>query len=283
VIRTSTLTIALVLTLFASPAVLAQAPDDAVLNPVEPDFGLVSLPTSLRLPPLGSAFRFMHRFSLPLNTTGFGDAASQLFGIDSAAIVGLEYRIGLAKNFQAGIHHSSDNRTWAFFGQYGIVRQTTAFPFDISAIGSVDLIREPVFAGGVSTGTFERNSAPSIGAIVSTTFGGHVAVYGEPIYVHNVFNEFALAAPRGNATLLGLGARVRLLPKLYVVGEAAPRVAGAMPNRTHVGFGLEARAGGHMFQLNVSNSFDTTLSQLAMGADPSNNWHLGFNITRKFF
>jgi hypothetical protein len=250
-----------------------------VVKPVEPDFGLVSLPSSLRLPPLGSIIRITHRFSLPLNTTGFSDAAGQLFGLDSASVIGLEYRIGLAKNLQAGIHHSSDNRTWAFFGQYGIVRQTTAFPFDLSAVGSVDLIREPV----IGTGNFARKTAPSIGAIVSTTFAEHVAVYGEPIYVHNVFNEFAPADALENALVLGFGARIRLLPTLYVVGEMAPRVAGTKANRHHAGFGLEKRVGGHMFQLNVSNSFDTTLSQLGMGADPTNNWHLGFNITRKFF
>jgi hypothetical protein len=285
VIRTSTrLTFACLLVLFTSLPVLAQAPDDdSVLKPAEPDFGLVSLPTSLRLPTLGGAFRITHRFSLPLNTTGFDDAAGQLFGLDSGAVIGLEYRIGLAKNLQVGVHHSSDNRTWAFFGQYGIVRQTAAFPLDISVIGADDLIREPVFANGVGTGAFDRNSAPSIGVIVSTTFAGHVAVYGEPFYVHNVFNEFALGAPLGNATVVGVGATVRVMSKVYVVGEAAPRVSGAKPNRTHAGFGVEARVGGHVFQLNVSNSFDTTLSQLAMGADPTNNWHVGFNITRKFF
>src|SRR5262249_6589190 len=36
--------------------------DDAVLQPAEPDFTVVNLPTSLRLPHFKSAFRVTHRF-----------------------------------------------------------------------------------------------------------------------------------------------------------------------------------------------------------------------------
>ena len=40
--------------------------------------------------------------------------------------------------------------------------------------------------------------------------------------------------------------------------------------------------GGHAFQLNVSNSFGTTLGQLARGGAPG-GWYIGFNIARKFY
>jgi hypothetical protein len=38
-----------------------------------------------------------------------------------------------------------------------------------------------------------------------------------------------------------------------------------------------------MFQLNVSDSFATTMGQIARGGPAGTNWHLGFNISRKFF
>src|SRR5438105_4371837 len=78
--------------------------DDAVLRPAEPDFTLVSLPTALRLPQYRSAFRVTHRFSLPLNDTDAGDLWGELFGIDSAAVIGLELRFGIVKNGQIGVH-----------------------------------------------------------------------------------------------------------------------------------------------------------------------------------
>jgi hypothetical protein len=281
VIRTATrFALVFAFMLAVSPAVFAQDDDDAVLKPAEPDVTLVSLPTAMRLPQWGSEARFTHRFSLPFNNgETFSDYSGQLFGLDSSAVIGLEYRIGIVKNGQIGVQHSSDNRTWDFFGQYGLVRQSHRSPIDISALVSIDLIREPI----PNTPSFDRKGAPGVAAIVSRTIGEHAALYVEPIYVHNVFNEFPTFSSETNAFLIGVGGRVRICPTMYLVAETAPRVSGFMANTTHTAFGIEKRVGGHVFQLNASNSFGTTLSQLAMGGGPANNWHLGFNISRKFF
>src|SRR5262245_55456853 len=72
-------------------------PDDAVLRPAEPDFTLIGLPTNLRLPRFGGVFRVTHRFTRPLNDN-FGDVADDLFGLDSSAQIGLEYRFGIVRN-----------------------------------------------------------------------------------------------------------------------------------------------------------------------------------------
>jgi hypothetical protein len=62
-----------------------------------------------------------------------------------------------------------------------------------------------------------------------------------------------------------------------------PRAAGYRPGVNHGSVAVEKRAGGHMFQLNVSGSFATTMGQIARGGPASNDWFLGFNISRKFF
>jgi hypothetical protein len=54
---------------------------------------LISLPTSLQLPRFGSAVRVTHRFAQPL-PGDFGALAGNLFGLDSGAQIGLEYRSG---------------------------------------------------------------------------------------------------------------------------------------------------------------------------------------------
>lgn len=48
-------------------------------------------------------------------------------------------------------------------------------------------------------------------------------------------------------------------------------------------FGIEKRARGHTFQLNVSNSIGTSMAQMARGASNNKDWFLGFNMSRKFF
>ncbi|MGH9309460.1 MAG: hypothetical protein ACRD1U_08810, partial [Vicinamibacterales bacterium] len=48
------------------PAPAAQdeaAPSDRAVNPAQPDFTLVGLPTTLRMPRFASAFRVTHRFN----------------------------------------------------------------------------------------------------------------------------------------------------------------------------------------------------------------------------
>ena len=62
-----------------------------------------------------------------------------------------------------------------------------------------------------------------------------------------------------------------------------PRLAWFDPGAQQVSFGVEGRAGGHLFQLNVSNGFGTTLGQVANGTVNYDSWYIGFNISRKFF
>src|SRR6267142_4134147 len=107
----------------------AQSDDPAALKLAEPDFTLIALPTSLRLPRFGSAFRVTHRFTRPLNDD-FGDVAGDLFGIDAGAQIGLEYRFGIVRNGQVGIHRTS-NKTIEFFGQYSAIRQSAGHPVDV--------------------------------------------------------------------------------------------------------------------------------------------------------
>jgi len=247
----------------------AQDVDDAVLRLAEPDFTLVGLATNLRLPQFGSAFRVTHRFTRPLNDN-FGDVAGDLFGIDSGAQIGLEYRFGIVRNGQIGLHRTS-NKTIEFFGQYGVLRQSARRPVDVSALVAIE-----------GTNNFRDSYSPAIGAVVSRTFGNALAVYVEPIWINNSNPLPRQLVDNNNTFMVGVGARVRVRPTVYVVGEAAPR-SGYKPGTTHVSFGLEKRAGGHLFQLNFSDGFGTTPAQIARGGPVEKDWFLGFNISRKFF
>jgi len=133
------------------------------------------------------------------------------------------------------------------------------------------------------TNNFRDSYSPALGAIISRRVSEYAAFYVEPIWVNNS-NPLPKAVVDHNDTfMVGIGARVRVRPTVYVVGEYTPRAAGYKPNVNQGSFGIEKRAGGHMFQLNFSNGFGTTLGQIARGGPPGNNWYMGFNITRKFF
>jgi len=70
---------------------------------------------------------------------------------------------------------------------------------------------------------------------------------------------------------------------VYLTIEGAPRVAGYGPGSAQIGVGLEKRSGGHVFQLTFTNGLGTTMGQVAQGARNTDDWHLGFAISRKFY
>lgn len=262
----------------APPTPPAQEEDDSDrdINRAQPDFTLVALPTTLRVPRHKSSFRVTHRFGRDLGEGDFGDLLGDLFGLDSGAVIGLEYRFGLFRGAQIGIHRTSGDKTIQFMAQYDLKRQTASFPIGVNLLGAIE---------GVDN--FQESHQPSLGVLLSREFWDHAALYVEPIWVNNSNPLPEELIDDNNTVMIGLGARLRIRPTVYLVFEGSPRVAGYHPGTTHLSVGIEKRAGGHMFQLNFSNGLSTTFGQLARGAPSSaergRDWHLGFNISRKFF
>ncbi|HUR35791.1 MAG TPA: DUF5777 family beta-barrel protein [Vicinamibacterales bacterium] len=258
---------AMTLSLCLAPAAFAQDDDDAVLKPAEPDFTLVGLPTSLRLPQFKSAFRVTHRFQGPLKDSGLGD----LFGMDNGAQIGLEYRFGIIRNGQIGFYRTSD-KTIDLFGEYGVLRQGASSPLDVSAVVAVE-----------GTNNFQDSYSPSVGVVISRRIGDVAALYVEPFWVNNTNALPAEVVDDNDTVMVGIGGRFRIRPTVYLVAEVTPRVSGFTPNSNQASFAVEKRAGGHVFQLNVSNGFATTPASLGRGAFGTDNWYLGFNLSRKFY
>jgi hypothetical protein len=258
----------------AAPAAEEER-DDAVLNRSQPDFTLINLPTGLRMPKWKSAFRVTHRFTRPLGDGSFGSLVEDAFGLDSGAIIGLEFRMGIAPGTQVGVHRTND-RTIQFFGQYDIRQQSESFPVGLAAYATMD-----------GTNNFRDSYSPSLGLIVTREFGDHGAFYLEPIWVNNSNLEPSELVDHNDTFLLGLGTRIRVRPTTYVVVEVVPRVSGYKKDEHPVSFAVEKRVGGHAFQLVFSNTFGLTMAQVARGGIPNgeggSNWYLGFNISRKFF
>ena len=254
----------------AQPAA-QEADPDRDINLAQPDFTLGALPTTLRVPRYKSSFRITHRFGRSLGSGDFGDLVSDLFGLDNGAIIGLEYRFGLFRGGQVGIHRTSD-KTIQFMGQYSFRRQGEGSPLGLDILAAIE-----------GLDNFQESYSPTLGVLLSYQAGTRAALYFEPMYVNNS-NPLPEELVEDNSTfVIGLGARLRFLQTAYLFVEGVPRVSGHDPGVDHISFGIEKRAGGHLFQLNFSNSLGTTFGQLARGGFDNDDWHLGFNISRKFF
>jgi hypothetical protein len=78
----------------AQPNATATAEDDdAALVLAEPDFRVLNLPSTLRLPIRGSSFQLTHRFNGNLRQGSFSENGSNLFGLDQGAVIGFEINV----------------------------------------------------------------------------------------------------------------------------------------------------------------------------------------------
>jgi hypothetical protein len=255
----------LLVAMMAVPAAAQDDDPDRDPNASQPDFYVATLHTNLRMPKGKFNFRLTHRFTTPLGQGDFGDLAERLFGLDGGAIIGLDLKYGLLPGGAIGVYRTSD-RTIQFTGQYNVLRDSTS-PIGVGVVLSAE-----------GLDNFTEEYSGGLAVVLSRELGDRGAIYVQPSYVSNtnfgiVGDDYSLMA--------GLGARLRFAGNSYVFVEGSPRLSGFDPGDTLISFGFEQRYGGHVFQLNFSNGVGTTLAQVARGG--SNNWHLGFNLARKFF
>jgi hypothetical protein len=252
----------------ASQATAAEPDDDRELQLAQPDFRIVNLPTTLRLPVRTSSFQLTHRFNGNLRRGSFTQNASNLFGLDQGAVVGFEYRFGVARRLQAVAYRTGIDKTFQFYAKYDALRQNASSPVGLSALASVE-----------GANNFQDRYSPALGVSVSRMAGDRVALYLTPIWVHNTAEILNIDR---DTFFVGVGGRVRIGATVYVVAESSPRLAGYSPDQPEYAFGIEKRAGGHMFQLTFANSQGTTYGQTARGGFPDALF-VGFNLARKFF
>ncbi|MGQ0732535.1 MAG: DUF5777 family beta-barrel protein, partial [Acidobacteriota bacterium] len=157
----------------APPPAAQQDDPDLDTNFAQPDFTLAALPTTLRVPRHKSSFRVTHRFGRPLGAGDFGDLLENLFGLDAGALIGLEYRFGLFRGAQIGLHRTS-NKTIQFFGQYDLKNQRDGFPLGIAVMATAE-----------GTNNFRDSYSPGLGVLLSRELGERAALYVEPFWVNN--------------------------------------------------------------------------------------------------
>ena len=268
------------------PAAPVGYDEDLDLDPAEPDFTVIDLPTNLRVPRHRLAFRLTHRFARPLGEGSFGDLAADLFGFDGGAQVGLGLRFGLFRGNQVAIYRTSD-RTVQISDQHELLREGRR-PIGLSVVASLEGLNN-FGLSSAPAGATRHEFSPSVALVVSRRLGTRGAFYAVPSWVGNTRISPSAPGDDDGTLVLGLGARIRVAKAMALVGEIHPRLAGY---RGDLGsgdpdplatFGVEWRVGGHAFQISFSNALGTTPAQVARGAQGLDGWFIGFNLTRKFF
>jgi len=248
----------------------SEEDDDARLRPMEPDYYVVNVPTTLPLPVHGGNFHLTHRFGLNFRQPGmtFGTAAGNLFGLDSGATIQLEYRFGVIKHLEAIVARTNVDKDIQFSAKYDAFHQAESRPVGVSGIVAIE-----------GSNNFRERYAPTLGFVVSRVIVDRAALFAAPLWVHNSAADTGI---NRDTFFVGLGARIRVVPGWFLVGEMSPRASGYAPGDPEFAFGVEWRVGGHVFEINFSNTTATTFGQMARGGFPQ-SLYLGYNLARKFF
>jgi hypothetical protein len=258
------------LALLIPDAARAQAPANGP-PPHEAAQNLVNLPTAQPLRRFGHHFRITHRFARDLRRGSFGQLAEDLFGLDNGAIIGIDYRFSPLTDVQLGVYRSMLQRTIQVSGRVDAWKDGEGLPLALSFLASVE-----------GADNMRENHAPAVGVVASRRIGGVATAYVTPVFVWNSAAASLFDDGDENTAYVGLGTRVRFRPTAFAVLEYAPRVAGhSPPGRGTWGVAVEKHTPGHIFQLNLTNSFGSTYGQTALGGERS-NLYLGFNIARKW-
>jgi hypothetical protein len=239
----------------------------------------------------GVDFWVGHRFTTDVKAAG----VSGLFGFDYPAVVAFGARIGITDHISVTVLRSAFAKTISLSSAIQLTRQNEEMPVTLQFRGGVD--GQHNFGWYHATATNPRQYSPFLQMVATRTFKDRVSFTASPTFAFNTRNEAAgdnlpdlgFGSGHNNTISLGLGAGVRVLPTVSVVGEYIPRVwgfrgenrnrPGVSTDRSGVSFGLQKSTFRHTFELVVSRQLQMTPVQVSLQG--GTRFMLGFNIYRK--
>lgn len=234
----------------------------------QPELGtrLINLPTHLGVPPGTLELLFTHRFTQTVNDGG----ARELFGLDSAADIGIGLGLGLSRQLSAEVYRSSFFKQIEAAVKWQVVRQGEAFPLGIAIRTGADY--------RAATGVVDRWSG-FLQLVVARRVGERIDLFVTPMYASDT-------PTLRNAANVGLGGAYHLPHKWDVEAEVVLENRDARNGQLSWSVAVNKRVAGHAFLIYFGNSRATT-TDLLVGSDfPASfkrgDVRIGFNLMRRF-
>src|SRR5262245_53058354 len=228
-----------------------------------------------------------HRFLQDIKQAGLGG----VFGFDSSAYVAYGVRAGITNRLNVGVLRTNNFKAISLNSAFQISRQSAGTPITLQLRGGVDGKQNfGLYDKGDTTSRLyqtPRQYSPFIQLVTTRTFNDRVSVTATPIFAFNTRDETqqflrTFASEHNNTISLGIGAGIRFLPTVSLVGEYIPRLwgyRGEEENYNSVSIGLQKSTFRHTFTLVFARQLVLTPVQVAyQGHD---KFHIGFNIYRK--
>ncbi len=264
----------------AAPA--AEEPAEVLPPRATFDYYLVNLPTTRARDPRSLHLHFTHRFSDPLieGTGRLGD----LFGLDSFSTSSFGVELGLTRHlgfmtYRTPYPRSVGGPTIELGPVFNVVQQGGAAPVSFA-------FRSTIEGQQNFTERFTLNLMP----VVSRSFADRVEVFVAPtlhawVPRRSLTGDFPFTPgeTRDHMGSIGVGASVRIRPRVAIVGEWRPRVAGfrGYNTRNPYAFAIQRATNRHVFALTFSNSVSSTTTRGV--TDGLDDFRIGFNLYRRLW
>jgi hypothetical protein len=240
------------------------------------DYQLVDVRTGKVMAKGEFNFRFSHRFTSPI----FNQSRRpfDLFGLDTFAYTGLGIGYGITNRLGVNVYRQVWDRKIELSGEYAALKQDERIPLTFIARAAIDGKRD--FAGEGNRGHY----TPSVQFVIERRFFNRFSFNLDPTFVFRT-RGLDLDARRDHLIALGVGASVKLRESMAIVGEVIPRLtknplAGDFFHQEPTAsFGFQFRTSRHVFEILVSNSWETNIAGSALGGPDEK--HIGFNIYRR--
>ena len=222
-------------------------------------------------------FRFAHRFTSSLFNQS--NRPFDMFGLDSFAYTAFGLTYGISNRLAVSVYRQEFDRRIEFSGDLAVLNQEKSkAPLTLLARAAIDGRND--FAAQGNNGHYR----PSVQLVMSRSFLNRFALNVDPTFVFNLRRPDNGAIEK-SMVAIGLGGSVKLRESMAIVGEFIPRVTGnPQPSdffhtAPTASFGFQFRTQRHVFELVVSNSWETNTAGSALGGPEEK--HIGFNIFRR--
>ncbi len=206
--------------------------------------------------------------------------AYNLFGLDNSNVrLGLEYSV--SDRFTLGFGRNSFNKIYDGYLKGKIIQQkSNGSPVTITWVSDASIysLKRPELEM-----TFERRLRFVHQVLIARKINSTVSLQLMPSYVHR--NLVATASESNNLLAMGLAGKVSLSKRVALTGEYYYRFGRDLPGYNSLGLGIEIETGGHVFQLQFTNSNEMTPSGFipsTTGDFFEGDIHFGFNVSRAF-
>lgn len=223
-------------------------------------------------------FRISHRF-------GFISSGSyELWGLDQATMrLGLDY--GLTDRWMIGVGRSTYQKQFDGFTKYKLLRQVNGgMPVTVSATASL-MYKSIKYDNPDRQNYYSSNMFYSGQLLIGRKFSEGLSLQLMPTIIH--YNLVQNAGDPNDIFALGAGGRIKLSKRVSLNAEyyyqlPSTQFAGT---RNSIAIGFDIETGGHVFQLNFTNS--SGMTERSFISETTGNFfkgdiQFGFTISRVF-